>query len=76
MFDMICDMIVDGFFCRSVYIRIACVDQVVEVFHEGDMIWVHGFHLAILPAFLDRTVKVRNINDHISNIKNKLISKL
>lgn len=22
------------------------------------MIWVHGFHLAILPAFLDRTVKV------------------
>lgn len=33
--------------------------QVVEVFNEGDMIWVHGFHLAILPAFLDRTVKVR-----------------
>ena len=31
----------------------------MEVFHEGDMIWVHGFHLAILPAFLDRTVKVR-----------------
>lgn len=33
-------------------------DQIVEVFHEGDMVWVHGFHLAILPAFLDRTVKV------------------
>ncbi|CAM9629073.1 unnamed protein product, partial [Laminaria digitata] len=36
-------------------------DKVVEVFHEGDMIWVHGFHLAILPAFLDRTVKVARI---------------
>lgn len=33
--------------------------QVVEVFHEGDMVWVHGFHLAILPAFLERSVKVR-----------------
>ncbi|CAM9678759.1 unnamed protein product, partial [Sphacelaria rigidula] len=36
-------------------------DKVVEVFHEGDMIWVHGFHLAILPAFLERTVKVARI---------------
>ncbi|CAN0397524.1 unnamed protein product, partial [Ectocarpus sp. 12 AP-2014] len=36
-------------------------DKVVEVFHEGDMIWIHGFHLAILPAFLDRTVKVARI---------------
>lgn len=34
------------------------------------MIWVHGFHLAILPAFLDRTVKVRSVQyrDQISSI--------
>ncbi|CAN0153793.1 unnamed protein product [Pylaiella littoralis] len=36
-------------------------DKVVEVFHEGDKVWVHGFHLAILPAFLDRSVKVARI---------------
>ena len=45
----------------SVFLFAALINQVVEVFHEGDMIWVHGFHLAILPAFLDRTVKVREI---------------
>ena len=44
-----------------VFLFAALINQVVEVFHEGDMIWVHGFHLAILPAFLDRTVKVREI---------------
>ncbi|CAM9138735.1 unnamed protein product, partial [Hapterophycus canaliculatus] len=36
-------------------------DKIVEVFHEGDMVWIHGFHLAILPAFLGRTVKVARI---------------
>lgn len=36
-------------------------DKVVEVYHDGDMIWVHGFHLAILPGFLERRVKVARI---------------
>lgn len=46
------------------WIRLGCCTsgQVVEVFHEGDMIWVHGFHLAVLPAFLERIFKVRRIH--------------
>ena len=31
-------------------------DKVVEVFQDGDLIWVHGFHLMLLPSFLRRNI--------------------
>ncbi|CAM9124205.1 unnamed protein product, partial [Ectocarpus fasciculatus] len=31
-------------------------DKVVEAYHEGDLIWVHGFHLMLLPSFLRRDI--------------------
>ena len=31
--------------------------KVVEVYHEGDLIWVHGFHLMLLPSFLRRRIQ-------------------
>ena len=35
--------------------------KVVEVYQEGDMIWVHGFHLMQLPSFLRRGVSKAKI---------------
>jgi trehalose 6-phosphate synthase/phosphatase len=32
--------------------------QIVEVYHEGDLIWIHGFHLMLLPSFLRKVVQV------------------
>ncbi|CAM9491363.1 unnamed protein product, partial [Chrysoparadoxa australica] len=32
-------------------------DKVVEVYNEGDLIWVHGFHLLLLPSFLQRRLR-------------------
>mmetsp|Transcript_25483 Transcript_25483/g.24368 ORF Transcript_25483/g.24368 Transcript_25483/m.24368 type:complete len:1128 (+) Transcript_25483:151-3534(+) len=29
-------------------------DKVVEVFQAGNLVWVHGFHLMLLPSFLRR----------------------
>jgi trehalose 6-phosphate synthase/phosphatase len=29
-------------------------DKVVEVFHQEDLVWIHGFHLMLLPSFLRR----------------------
>lgn len=29
-------------------------DKVVEVFQDGDMVWIQGFHLMLLPSFLRR----------------------
>jgi trehalose 6-phosphate synthase/phosphatase len=29
---------------------------VVEVYHEGDLIWIHGFHLMLLPSILRRRI--------------------
>ena len=31
-------------------------DKVVEVFQAGDMVWIQGFHLMLLPSFLRRSV--------------------
>eukprot|EP01041_Mallomonas_annulata_P009119 gene9119-18891_t len=31
-------------------------DKIVEVFHEGDLIWIQGFHLMLLPSFLRRVL--------------------
>jgi len=29
---------------------------IVQCFNEGDMVWIHGFHLLILPSFLTRRI--------------------
>jgi trehalose 6-phosphate synthase/phosphatase len=29
-------------------------DKVVEVYQAGDIVWIHGFHLMLLPSFLRR----------------------
>eukprot|EP00611_Tribonema_gayanum_P008359 TRINITY_DN1787_c1_g2_i1.p1 TRINITY_DN1787_c1_g2~~TRINITY_DN1787_c1_g2_i1.p1 ORF type:complete len:402 (-),score=154.13 TRINITY_DN1787_c1_g2_i1:40-1245(-) len=36
-------------------------DKIVEVYNEGDLIWVHGFHLLLLPSFLTRVLRVARI---------------
>ena len=36
-------------------------DKVVEVFHPGDLVWIHGFHLMLLPSFLRRFLQVAKI---------------
>jgi len=31
-------------------------DKVVEVYNEGDLIWIHGFHLLVLPSFISKSL--------------------
>lgn len=35
--------------------------RVVEVHHKGDMVWIHGFHLMLLPSFLRRSLSTAKI---------------
>ncbi len=32
-------------------------DKVVEVYNPGDLVWIHGFHLLLLPSFLSRPLR-------------------
>jgi trehalose 6-phosphate synthase/phosphatase len=32
------------------------IPQVVEVYNEGDLIWIHGFHLLVLPSFITKSL--------------------
>lgn len=32
-----------------------------QVYNEGDMIWVHGFHLLLLPSFLTRVLRTARV---------------
>ncbi|KAL7546288.1 hypothetical protein ACHAWF_009620 [Thalassiosira exigua] len=36
-------------------------DVVIQCFNEGDLIWIHGFHLMILPSFLTRHISMAKI---------------
>jgi trehalose 6-phosphate synthase/phosphatase len=36
-------------------------DKVVEVYHPGDLVWIQGFHLMLLPSFLRRVLQVAKI---------------
>jgi trehalose 6-phosphate synthase/phosphatase len=36
-------------------------DKIVEVFHHGDMVWIHGFHFMLLPTYLRRTLQYAKI---------------
>ena len=31
-------------------------DTIIQCFNEGDLIWIHGFHLLVLPSMLSRKV--------------------
>uniref|UniRef100_A0A7S1UMF2 Alpha,alpha-trehalose-phosphate synthase (UDP-forming) n=2 Tax=Grammatophora oceanica TaxID=210454 RepID=A0A7S1UMF2_9STRA len=36
-------------------------DTVVQCFNEGDLVWIHGFHLLILPSYLTRRIPMAKI---------------
>ena len=36
-------------------------EHVVEAYNEGDLIWIHGFQLALLPAFVSRRLTVAKV---------------
>jgi trehalose 6-phosphate synthase/phosphatase len=36
-------------------------DVVVQCFNEGDLVWIHGFHLLILPSYLTRRIPMAKI---------------
>ena len=37
------------------------VDTIVQCFNEGDLIWIHGFHLLILPSFITRRISMAKV---------------
>lgn len=36
-------------------------DVIIQCFNEGDLIWIHGFHLMILPSLLTRRISMAKI---------------
>lgn len=36
-------------------------EKVVEIYQRGDLIWIHGFHLLLLPSFLRRVLPLAKI---------------
>lgn len=36
-------------------------EVVVQCFNEGDLVWIHGFHLLILPSYLTRRIPMAKI---------------
>ena len=36
-------------------------NTIIQCFNEGDLIWIHGFHLLILPSFLTRRIPMAKI---------------
>lgn len=36
-------------------------EAVVQCFNEGDLVWIHGFHLLILPSFLTRKIPMAKV---------------
>uniref|UniRef100_K3W8D4 CBM20 domain-containing protein n=2 Tax=Globisporangium ultimum (strain ATCC 200006 / CBS 805.95 / DAOM BR144) TaxID=431595 RepID=K3W8D4_GLOUD len=37
------------------------VNKVIEVYNEGDLVWVHGLHLLVAPSFLSRRLPSVNV---------------
>ncbi|POM72513.1 Trehalose-phosphatase, partial [Phytophthora palmivora] len=37
------------------------VNKVIEVYNEGDLVWVHGLHLLVAPSFLSRRLPCVNV---------------
>ena len=36
-------------------------DTIVQCFNEGDLVWIHGFHLVILPSYLTRKIPMAKV---------------
>jgi trehalose-6-phosphate synthase len=36
-------------------------DAIIQCFNQGDMVWIHGFHLLILPSYLIRRIPMAKI---------------
>jgi len=36
-------------------------DTIIQCFNQGDMVWIHGFHLLILPSYLIRRIPMAKI---------------
>lgn len=36
-------------------------EVVVQCFNEGDLVWIHGFHLLILPSYLSRKLPMAKV---------------
>jgi hypothetical protein len=36
-------------------------DAIIQNFNQGDLVWIHGFHLLILPSYLIRRVPIAKI---------------
>lgn len=36
-------------------------DRVIQCFNEGDLVWIHGFHLLILPSYLTRRIPMAKV---------------
>ena len=36
-------------------------DKVIEVYQRGDLVWIHGFHLLLLPSFLRRGLPLAKV---------------
>jgi len=36
-------------------------DAIIQNFNQGDLVWIHGFHLLILPSYLIRRIPVAKI---------------
>jgi len=36
-------------------------DTIIQCFNEGDLVWIHGFHLLILPSILTRRIPMAKI---------------
>jgi trehalose 6-phosphate synthase/phosphatase len=36
-------------------------DKLIEVYHTGDLVWIHGFHLMLLPSFIRRRLQQAKI---------------
>ena len=36
-------------------------ERIVQCFNEGDLVWVHGFHLLILPSYLTRRIPMAKV---------------
>ena len=36
-------------------------DKVVEIYQRGNLIWIHGFHLLLLPSFIRRVLPLSKI---------------
>ena len=50
----------DGWHAYSAVNKIFA-DKIVEVFHEGDIVWIHGYELLVLPSFLARRLAAQSL---------------